>query len=385
MNRNSYNKNQIISMGKLTKYTLFFFLGLSLLAGISILTSCNDEKTESIAENFEKYRFGDWQISKFILENHPFRNVNSVNIFFANEVIGYAIQDENIFKSTDSGKTWTELDSVINFLASDVQFLDENTGFLAGDEVTGSFPIWPVVGGILLKTKDGGENWSHIAYPPRQQYGQTNSRFLEDIHFFDELNGLGFIFDWQLDTDNNLSIGWSLARTRDGGNSWINLNINVKSIRKKIYVAQNFVYVIAEENKVYRSTNGGNVWETLYLPLNEVQQLYFYNELTGFAVGDDSILFKTEDGGINWSLVNLEFSSISLINFYNENEGIVVDFYSEANIYSRNRGCKMHQTMDGGETWISSEFIENFNFTKSSSRSLGYSIFHDEFYKLERI
>ncbi len=344
--------------------------------------SCGDEELEKNTENLEKHRFGDWELTKF--DNHvPFNY--GFPLFFVSEKVGYLTRHERIYKTIDSGNTWNKLDSVTHFLANDIQFLDENTGFISGYSVVGADPTWGIINGILLKTVDGGHKWSYINYPPRREFGGTNPEFLEDIFFFDKLNGLALIVDIQTDWDN-IERRWFLAKTNDGGETWLNLNLYTNSSWKDIKVINNTVYIINSNNGIHKSDNKGETWNTFSLPMENIQRVFFYNQSIGYATNGFKII-KTNDGGVTWNFIEESFSNVSLINFTNENEGLVIDFQDDHNVYSRWRGIIMYQTVDGGQTWAKSDFIENFNFHNATfpNPNLGYSIFWSEFYKLKKV
>jgi photosystem II stability/assembly factor-like uncharacterized protein len=95
-----------------------------------------------------------------------------------------------VYRSTDGGETWTEISSDPIYNAQDIEFVDDQTGWISGGD------------GQLLKTTDGGLSWE------LQQIGA-------DIN----LGGVDFV-------DSNT--GWvipdvffdSIWHTSDGGASW---------------------------------------------------------------------------------------------------------------------------------------------------------------------
>jgi photosystem II stability/assembly factor-like uncharacterized protein len=78
------------------------------------------------------------------------------DIFFTDTENGTVVGGRRIFRTTNSGATWTRQASWIdatNISLNSVCFLDENKGFVFGFDFGNGYPI-------LLKTFDGGENWT---------------------------------------------------------------------------------------------------------------------------------------------------------------------------------------------------------------------------------
>ena len=80
---------------------------------------------------------------------------NSINdllsVCFANQVNVYATGSAGIImKSTNSGMSWTRLNTQIVDTMNAVYFIDNNTGYVAGNN------------GKMYKTQDAGENWNEL-------------------------------------------------------------------------------------------------------------------------------------------------------------------------------------------------------------------------------
>jgi photosystem II stability/assembly factor-like uncharacterized protein len=139
----------------------------------------------------------DWEVS-FI---HDMR-INSIQ--FINDSIGYVAGNKTffnessipwIFKTNDRGATWDTLYSGDLFYPEDLYFINEDTGWVVGEKVGGSY-----VRGVIFHTTDGGLSW----------HEQMNVLFspLLDIKFLP--NGVGYVVGWHE----------KIIKTTDGGNSW---------------------------------------------------------------------------------------------------------------------------------------------------------------------
>lgn len=111
----------------------------------------------------------------------------AVALQFVNDLNGWITRDTSLLKTIDGGVTWNSVKTSNNNYCP-ISFPDQNVGFVANYS-------------DVFKTSDGGSSW------------QTNPRFIteltgiEDIHFFDSLNGYCIA-------------GTKLYKTTNGGNSW---------------------------------------------------------------------------------------------------------------------------------------------------------------------
>ncbi|MCK7516547.1 MAG: YCF48-related protein [Ignavibacteriales bacterium] len=117
-----------------------------------------------------------------------------------------------------------------NFLYS-INFLNDNFGFCVGND------------GIILKTTNGGDNWSLMFYDP--------DLWLLSVYIINEQNGVAV---------GNYGL---ILMTTDSGENW------------------NQIVPITSEK------------------LNAIQ---FVNDNIGWILADDGAILNTTDGGLNWNL-----------------------------------------------------------------------------------
>ncbi len=195
-----------------------------------------------------------------------------------------------IFKTNCGGNLWTisylykTIDDVGSPYLNSVFFPDVNTGYAVG--VTGSMLYCP----YLVKTIDGGVNWTS------QTLGNFEIFGLSSAHF--------------LNTDTGYVVGYgaySSLKTINGGNDWTGLISDD-------YLTHNSVYFIDSEqgylvggeswsygNIIKFTEDGGHVWATQYsdnLSGNYLLSVNFANDTTGYAVGSNGVILKTINGGI---------------------------------------------------------------------------------------
>jgi photosystem II stability/assembly factor-like uncharacterized protein len=121
-----------------------------------------------------------------------------MNLCFINELRGFIVGFNYFHETFDGGLTWASVPGFEavpgeDYQLRDVQFLDENIGYISGDV------------GMLFKTTDAGATWAdkHVDHP-------DPSVSLFSFKFLDSDPNIGFACGYH----------GLLIRTEDGGDSW---------------------------------------------------------------------------------------------------------------------------------------------------------------------
>jgi hypothetical protein len=131
--------------------------------------------------------------------------------FFRNKGIVYNIKSNNnplkqYYMITDNGgSSWETKEMNVSGITSndvinDAFFLDENVGWLVGNENYDN--------AIVLITEDGGQSWEKVSIPEAYTFGS--------VQFFDQNEGYATVSSWS-------SLGeekYKLYHTQDGGHTW---------------------------------------------------------------------------------------------------------------------------------------------------------------------
>jgi photosystem II stability/assembly factor-like uncharacterized protein len=132
-----------------------------------------------------------------------------------------------VFKTTDGGATWVALKEGINFSIKSIQFINEDQGWIAGDDGTK---------GYVMITTDGGATWTNQTLPlhpeleveinfpfkATQTIEPTPVNSVVSLQFFDCSRGvlLGSACTGNCDTPEDASYLTMFLRTYDGGITW---------------------------------------------------------------------------------------------------------------------------------------------------------------------
>ncbi|WP_276134665.1 WD40/YVTN/BNR-like repeat-containing protein [Polluticoccus soli] len=287
------------------------------VALLSTLFACKKEKL-------------DWQqVQK--LESHCNHRLN--NIYFLNDTLGYTVGGLRFDKSTilvtkDGGNTW-ELHDIPEAGKSIFNVAQKPTGevYAVGFD------------GKLLRTTDGGDNWSFFQMNSYQPYKDLT--FIEpstgiiiggisfnygvmayiddqnDIYRYDtfnyELNDIEM-----LDNRTGYISGYGVVlKTADGAVKWKLQDIKNDNFTAIHAQSENELWVCGYNGSIYYTSNGGEKWEQfrsgndIKKPRYRLLDIYFKDRTNGWAVGEEGVVIHTTDGGHSWDLYK-KFTSNAL-------------------------------------------------------------------------
>lgn len=154
----------------------------------------------------------------------------------------------------------------------------------------------------LFKSENAGATFSNCF--------SNQSASIQDIHFFDKLNGLIY--------------KGNIYKTYDGGKTWHEKNTytnfaNIIEVPEKnvVYIAGGSIYDQVNFSEISKSTDQGETWNKLNLP-DEISKycisaIDFLNDSIGIIATYNKDIFQTKDGGKSWILLN-HFDNFSTIN-----------------------------------------------------------------------
>jgi len=299
------------------------------------------------------------------------------SIFFIDDSEGWAVGWSNIYHTTNKGETWEKQTrpDVVGDL-TDVYFVNPDTGWIVGTYK------------IVLKTTDGGDNWTEIMNNP------GGGLSFWDVSFTDELNGcaVGGKIDnlykafVMVTSDGGLTwtdtsptgynrlnavefldsnTGWAcginrtLLKTTDGGISWVNKTENYFwSTFHDIHFFDDSTGLLVGDGMVRLTFDAGHTWDSI-VHFSDDSYMHAFSGWGdgGVAVGWAGAISSTFDGGSSWENYKSNITTPFLdIGFLSSNRGYAISGYTN----SKN----LISSVDGGSSWIVDTIVENGPFYK---------------------
>lgn len=244
-------------------------------------------------------------------QSHTTQQLNAISFFDAQR--GVAVGNAPVY-TTDGGQTWQNGTGMLGTFYA-VDLVDANTAFAAGG------------GGIVMKSTDGGHNWTILSTP---------------IISGNNLTGIDFV---------DASTGWAVGAngmvisTTNGGANWTIRNTGASAF----FSGASFVNAnegwVAGGNVVMHTTNGGQSWAQQTVPGNTwIYDLHFINNQVGWGAGSQENIVFTNNGGQTWTTLRGGTGSPFIyplwgVSFADTLHGIAVG------------NAAVISTSDGGQTW----------------------------------
>jgi photosystem II stability/assembly factor-like uncharacterized protein len=252
-----------------------------------------------------------------------------------------------VIKTSDRGNTFEVLtipNSNERFTA--VEFIDENTGFVAGR-----------TSGNIYKTIDGGLNWTTSTVDD-----VSSSKYFYDFFFVNDSTGYA------------MGPGSKSAKTTDAGETWVAFDSADLTTSDKFYSTwwfdENTGLATASSGTVYKTTNGGTNWETFTVGADRIYDIHFANNDNGVLVNNEGEIYYTHTGGLtadSWiQATEPAIDEVRGVTVDQNGDFIAVAYSSDTGNYGTSN--VIMKSTDLGVTWTE-QTIPELNFNKN--RALG--------------
>lgn len=284
----------------------------------------------------------------------------SVFPYFLNENAAWIqIADNNnypfggfLYRTQDGGLTWQMFETP--FSAGDLEFIDENNGWILADLGVGAGSMAVSV----FQTTNGGATWERVYTNDPNLEGASDTLPLSGIKVL--LAPLDMQTAWiggVVYSPNTLY----LFRTDDGGKTWQAIqNIPLPQTAQEIQVGVEKIQFISrtqgalalrlssnkQETLIFSTNDGGETWQAFSQPIPEAGLLDIISATEIVFYSADQF-YITEDAGASFNVVNSEISfgdTVSDISFANTNMGWLITT-------SATNQRTLYRTEDGGVTW----------------------------------
>lgn len=213
-----------------------------------------------------------------------------VDAYFFNSSVGFILGAAGLQKTVDGGAQWSEVDLGVDVqfpIYTSIDFVD-STGYIVSD------------GGILLKSEDGGDSWTDIS--------SLEARLYNSMEFLNKDTGIiagGYnTLHYALRTIDG-GITWDSLEIETPAISNEGAFIDICTVQDSV------VYVTGRLGKVVKSTDYGETWTEMTpisIKSNDLLEntaIYFQDADTGWVSTtllskQAALIHRTNDGGLTW-------------------------------------------------------------------------------------
>lgn len=271
-------------------------------------------------------------------------------IHFANPQLGYACGDTGvILKTIDGGLNWSKLNAGTIQHLWDIKVVPGTTGtqvLSIGDYET------------ILKSNDGGVNWKKLTSP------LPSSCFMFGIYAKDSLD------IWVTGGEFVCFAGY-VMHTTDGGLTWNKMCLLDNAFLEEIvFIDNNNGFACGVDPSgmggvLYKTNDGGATWQKV---MNTPRILTSITAIGDdiYCAGEAGVVIDSKDGGVTWTKSQLQ----NIHHFYG------VHFSDAQHGYlcggdNNLKGVVIH-TEDGGTTWHNAAYQGNWLY---ATQRIGNSLF----------
>lgn len=284
------------------------------------------------------------------------------DVFFINENTGWAANGAYaaVYKTTDGGATWitqvTEQSLGGNYYFRNIEFLDENIGFLG------------TLNNLFLKTVDGGTNWLPVTNLPNNPGAICGLDAVGSTTIY----GCGAYFSPAF-----------IIKSTDSGTTWTSKDMSAyaTALVEIQFLDENVGYASganASGGVILKTLDGGETWSSIYntnIPGEYVWKLQLLPSNSNVVFGSveanaphNGRMLRSLDSGANWISKEVPYISVQAVGFLTETHGWMGGYTS-----TLGTNFPILETQDGGDTWTDTGVGGNLNRIFFLSNNLAYA------------
>lgn len=188
-----------------------------------------------------------------------------------------------LLTSTDFGFTFQNVSTGVTTGLLATHFVDDSLGYIMGGGSGGN---------IIRQTTNGGATWTNVASM------LSHSPFAVSFP--------------TIDTGYVVGVGGMILKSVDGGNTWnvINAGVNGQPTLSDVtFLSPQYGFVAGQSGLLLRTFNGGNSWDTLSTQTSAaLNGMLWIDSLTGYIAGNSGTVLQTIDGGNTFTALDLPVS-----------------------------------------------------------------------------
>ncbi len=213
-------------------------------------------------------------------------------IYFLDAKHGWAVGANGTIVTTTNGQDWELQTSKVGNGLKGIYFVNKEVGLAVGESDT------------ILSTKNGGRSWKVLQGGQLGAIGDDDANMYNAIQFLDEETGWLAGVRVSPSTQAQSAL---IQKTTNGGQSWVTQETGKEDILEDIFFLNAASgWAVGENGVILYTDNGGESWTAQNSGTQEtLRSVAFADENNGWATGGDfgvGAILHTTDGGKTWEL-----------------------------------------------------------------------------------
>lgn len=211
-------------------------------------------------------------------------------VYFLDEKHGWAVGAKGSIAATQNGADWELQTSKVANGLKGIYFANKEVGYAVGESDT------------ILSTKNGGRSWKVLQGGQVGAVGDDDANMYNALQFLDENTGWVAGVRVSPSTDGQSAL---IQKTTDGAETWVTQETGREDILEDIFFLNaSLGWAVGENGTILHTSNGGEKWEVQMSGTEEtLRSVGFADEMNGWTVGGDfgvGAILRTTDGGKTW-------------------------------------------------------------------------------------
>ena len=212
-------------------------------------------------------------------------------VYFLDDKYGWAVGANGTIVTTTNGQDWELQTSKVGNGLKGIYFVTQEVGYAVGENDT------------ILSTKNGGRSWKVLQGGQIGAVGDDDANMYNAVQFLDEETGWLAGVRVSPSTQGQSAL---IQKTTDGGQSWVTMETGKEDILEDLFFLNATMgWAVGENGTILHTDNGGETWKEQGTGTTEetLRSVGFADENNGWAVGGDfgvGAILRTADGGKTW-------------------------------------------------------------------------------------
>jgi photosystem II stability/assembly factor-like uncharacterized protein len=288
---------------------------------------------------------------------------------------GNIMQGDGVYKSTDAGKTWTQIGLGDTQAISRIRIHPSNPDIVY--VAAFGHPAGPNDERGVFRSKDGGKTWSKILFRNNQTGAIDLAMDRKDPKVLYAAMWEAYRVSWQMSSGG---AGSGLFKSTDGGDTWTEITRNKglpTGVVGRIGVAisgadSNRVYALVENENggVFSSDDAGASWTKVSEDRRLRQRAFYYTHIFADPKNRDTIyvlntgFYKSTDGGKTYRTIRPQ---------HGDNHDLWIDPNDSQRMVNANDGGA-NVSVNGGTTWTAEDYPTAQLYHVATTKDFPYQV-----------